>query len=639
MCGIAGWLGVLPNSDNIGQRLATALKHRGPDLFGVRSWAEATLVHTRLSIIDLSPSGSQPMSDKTHTVWTVFNGEIYNHRQLRTELENQGHSFRGHSDTEILPYLYKTEGQSFLSKLRGMFAFAIFDTRTNTLLLARDRFGIKPLFYSLGKNYLAFGSEINALAEIPDIDFQINRQSLYDLAGLSFIPAPETVYTNIQALQPGELIVAQFVNNSIEWKRFVFHRWSMQLDYSLTLDKAIDITESLLSTGVQRQLESDVPLGTLLSGGIDSSLISVEAQAMTNSPLRTFNARFSEETYDETWAAVAVANHVGSNHHTLHLDHFTGTWEEITNLLLHAGQPFADTSIFGVHKICRAMREYVTVALSGDGGDEGFGGYNLYWRLAQLVHLQKIPAQFWKIVTALIPQTEFCGIKPEAYTRRLQSLIRPDNTTTVQSLFSWMSEDNLKHLCWDQDYLPIRRFFEPQWINDTEGSHSRLERLSGHLTEINTRLILANDFLFKVDTASMKESLEIRVPMLDEDLFTFGLSLPHKLKVEGKTCKRVLRGLAQQKLPPAVANKAKRGFAVPVDKWVNENFKSFLSDTLLNSSSRLSTYYRPEIYQPIVRAFCKGESYKGLSRKSLYRWVILFLSVHLVASKRPPTMS
>lgn len=379
MCGIAGWLGSVTDGQQSATRMARALRHRGPDSQGIRSWPEATLVHTRLSIIDLSPTGAQPIANQDETVWAVFNGEIYNHRELRRELESRGHVFRGRSDSEVLPHLYQEEGPGFVSRLRGMFSLAIFDTRAKTLLLARDRFGIKPLFYAQAPHRLAFASEINALLTLPGVDDRPDRQALYDFAALLYIPAPETFYRGIRALQAGEVLEARLNHDGISWKTRTFHQWAIAPDPAITATQAVDRTDALLTTAVQRQMESDVPLGALLSGGIDSSLVSAAAQEAATRSLHTFNVRFSEQEYDETWAAVAVAQHIGSDHTTLDMDDVRGTWEHVTGLLQHAGQPFADTSLFAAHAVCRLMRQHVTVALSGDGGDEAFGGYNTFW--------------------------------------------------------------------------------------------------------------------------------------------------------------------------------------------------------------------------------------------------------------------
>ena len=636
MCGIAGWLGHLPNSEHYAGRLAKALHHRGPDAHGIQIWPQATLVHTRLSIIDLSTAGLQPMSNEDGTVWTVFNGEIYNHGELRRILQARGHIFKGHSDTEIIPHLYEEEGLGFVDKLRGMYAVAIYDKRKHTLVLARDRFGIKPLFYALGNEGLAFASELNALLEIPFVDRRPDRQAIYDFAALFYIPAPETFYAGIRALQPGEILQAELHHHKVCWKTRFYHRWTVSPDPGITLTQAMERTDSLIVEAVRRQLESDVPLGSLLSGGIDSSLVSAAAQKILDRKLQTFNVRFPEKDYDETWSAVAVAKHIGSHHRILDMDEVGGTWAHITGLLLHAGQPFADTSFFAMNAVCRAMRQYVTVALSGDGGDEGFGGYPLYWRIARIARLQILPSMIWRLgAFAMTPFSRF-GLAPESMPQRIRELSGADDTAVVQSLYCYLGEADHRSLCQDRNLLPIRRLFEPQWEYNLPENASRLERLSAHATEANVRLTLPGDFLFKVDMASMKESLEVRVPMLDEDLFDFGLSLPHHLKVDGQICKRVLREVAKLHLPSAIASKPKMGFAIPVDKWVDADFKKNLRETLLGSSCCLAEFFQPDVYTPIVEALCEGRPCHGISRQGLYLRAIMLLSIQLAIERKIP---
>jgi asparagine synthase (glutamine-hydrolysing) len=607
--------------------------HRGPDAQGIRSWPVATLLHTRLSIIDLSPSGAQPMANEDGTVWTVFNGEIYNHRELRRNLEARGHVFKGQSDTEVLPHLFEEKGLDFANDLRGMFALAIYDTKTHTLILARDRFGIKPLFYAPGEDRLAFASEIRALLKVPGIDRSPDTQAIYDFAALFFIPAPETFYRGIRALQPGELLIASMRDEQVSWKTRVYHRWTIDIDPSLTLEKAAGRAEELVTDAVQRQLESDVPLGSLLSGGIDSSLVSAAAQQALSGSLRTFNVQFSGDDYDETWSALAVANHIRSCHETLEMNGQRGTWEQVTGLLHHAGQPFADTSLFAVNAVCRLMRRHVTVALSGDGGDEGFGGYDVYWQIARIAGLQKLPVPLWCQACRVLGPLARLGVIREHLPQRAREITGADDTAIIQDLFCWIRGDEHKRLCRIANVLPVRRLFESQWRHHLPRVASRLERLSAHTTEVNARLVLPNDFLFKVDTASMRESLEVRVPMLDEDLFAFGLSLPHYLKVKGRTCKRVLREVAKRKLPFLVANKPKRGFGIPVDSWVDPPFRNRLKDVLLGSTSKLPEFFQPGVYRPMIEAFCEGRMCPSISRQGVYQRAIMFLSLQLALSK------
>jgi len=633
MCGIAGWLGSPRIDEGIAVRMAKALRHRGPDSHGMKSWPEATLVHTRLKIIDLSPSGEQPMPNEDGTIWAIFNGEIYNHHELRRCLVSHGHVFKGHSDTEVLPHLYEEMGSGFVKELRGMFAFAIYDTRERKLLVGRDRFGIKPVFYAAGTQRIAFASEIKAILELPDVSDEPDRQAIYDFAALFFIPAPETFYAGIRALQPGEILEARFDGRDIVWDIHTYHKWTIAPDHTMTLNQAVDRAEALMSNAVRKQLESEVPLGALLSGGIDSSLVSASAQSAIRGGLRTFNVRFSERQYDETWAAMSVAEHIGSHHETLDMNGARGSWNDVVGLLLHAGQPFADTSLFACNSVCRLMRQHVTVALSGDGGDEGFGGYNSFSQIGWIALGQMLPAIMWRGASMALTPLANLGALPTSLPHRLRELPEADDVAIVQNLSCWVREQEHHSLCRDMDLLPIRRLFEPQWDHRPPPGASRLERLSMLATETGVRLSLPNDFLFKVDTASMKESMEIRVPMLDEDLFDFTLSLPHSLKVNGRTCKRVLRAIANRRLPPLVANKPKQGFEIPVDAWVGSDFRGALREELLGPSSRLSEFFQPESYRPMIEAFCDRSSCSSISRTGLYQRVIMLLSVQATLNR------
>lgn len=629
MCGIAGWMGSMMNSEEHALKLGRFLSHRGPDAQGIQVWPDVTFVHTRLSVIDLSPAGKQPISNENGMVWSIFNGEIYNHQELRESLEARGHKFLGRSDAEIFPHLYEEFGLCFLEHLRGMFAIAIYDVRARRLTLARDRFGIKPLFYAPGNKRLVFASEIRALRQMPGVDDRIDVQALSDFTALLYIPAPETFFLGIRALQPGEILEAYFDEHEIKWETSFFYKWTISPDPTLSLGKAIDQANGLLDAATSRQLESDVPLGSLLSGGIDSSLISAAAQKVLGDRLRTFNVQFPDELYDETWAALAVAKHIGSNHQVLKMESGVGTWEQIIALLQHVGQPFADTSIFAANAVCQLMRKQVTVALSGDGGDEGFGGYNFYWQLERILSFQQIPSLFWKTFATFLFPLVHLGVMQRSFPHRMKFLADADDIAVIQSLFCWLSEEEHRSLIRDKRLLPVRRFFMPQWDHRLPSNSTRLEKISALATEVNVRLTLPNDFLFKVDMASMKEGLEIRVPMLDEELFAFGLSLPHSLKIEGRNCKKVLRGVAKRRLPFNVAQKPKMGFSIPIDKWVDSHFKVQLKEVLLSSASSLPEFLNPEVYVPMVEAFCGDRGLGNISRQGLYQRIIMLLALHL----------
>lgn len=627
MCGIAGWIGHVDDGRRVADAMRVHLRHRGPDSSGVRELPGATLVHTRLSILDLSPEGNQPLGSGDGRIWTVFNGEIYNHRELRHELQQRGFTFRGHSDSEVIPALYRAEGPDFVKRLRGMFALAVYDTSTRRLLLARDRFGIKPLFYASNNERLAFASEIRALRSLPDLDDRPDYQAVFDYCALGYIAAPDTVLQGVRALEPCHVLEAWLDGDRIRVDVRRYHQWVVAPQLDMTFESAVAKAEALLNTAVERQLESDVPLGSLLSGGIDSSLVSAAASRATSS-LRTFNVRFPAD-YDETWAALAVSRHIGTAHETLAMEVGEATWEHVTSLLAHTGQPFADPSLFAVNAVSRLMRQHVTVALSGDGGDEGFGGYDISWRLGRFASLQRFPNFVWHAAAAvadpLASHQLIRGWLPE----RLREIPVADDALILRNMATLLREREQEELFPSSSFAPTRRHFASTWPNEIDRRASRVERLSAHFTEVNIRLILANGYLFKVDSASMREGLEVRVPMLDEDLIAFGLTLPHDLKVQGQTGKRVLRSIAGRWLPQDIATKPKGGFAIPIDSWVNHSFKTRLRETLLASSSPLRQLCRPEIYEPWIESFCSGQPSNGISRSSLYRRTLALLSLHL----------
>jgi asparagine synthase (glutamine-hydrolysing) len=628
MCGLAGWLGS-PSGPVDEAAILASLKHRGPDGTGALERPQARLLHTRLKIIDLSPTGAQPMANEDSSVFVVFNGEIYNHKELRRELESRGHVFRGTSDTEVLPHLYEEYGSELFRRLRGMFSIAIYDAAKGTLLLARDRFGIKPLYYTCNRRCVAFASELNALRLIPGVDLAVDRQAVSDYAALFYVPAPRTIFRGIRALEPGRLLEARIGRNGVvETNSRAFHSWSTEPRFDLTLEEAAAEADRLVGAAVAQQLESDVPLGTLLSGGIDSSLVSAAAKEHLNGSLQTFNVGFGEPRFDETAAARAVAAHIGARHTTLNMPNRSGGWAHVMSLFGHAGQPFADTSLFGVDAVSQAMRRHVTVALSGDGGDEGFGGYDLYRRLGTIERLRRMPVSAGEGLAHAARLAVKLRSARQTLPQRITEFTASDETGVAEALFAWIRGAEHRRLVVDADDLePPRRLFERQWSN---GFGSALDRLSAHAAEVNVRLVLPNDFLFKVDTASMRHSLEVRVPMLDEDLVAFGLSLPHALRANRRTGKIVLRAVAERKLPPEIARKPKWGFGVPVDRWVDREFKENARATVLDRASALPEYLNQNAYEEWVRALDSDDGIPGVTRTDIYRRVMMLLSLDLV---------
>jgi asparagine synthase (glutamine-hydrolysing) len=631
MCGLAGRLGHVELDAHTIERLVTALRHRGPDGTGIEAWPEATFLHTRLRIIDLSPTGDQPMTNEDGSVWTVFNGEIYNHAALRAELEARGHRFRGRSDTEVLPHLYEEYREDMFARLRGMFAVAILDRRERRLLLGRDRFGIKPLFYAVGEDSVTFASEIASLRVVPGVDVSADPQAIADFAALLFVPAPSTIHRGIRALCPGELLDCRLTpDGRVTARTQRFHQFSITRNPELTFEQAVEQADVLLEKAVVSQLESDVPLGSLLSGGIDSSLVSLFAQRHVPGDLLTFNVRPPDPSYDETAAAQSVAAAIGSSHLTLDMDDRGGSWGSVTEILRQAGQPFADTSLFAVDAVSRAMRRHVTVALSGDGGDEGFGGYQAYWQIETINRLRHAPSLAWLLAARLVEPLGRVGMVRGSLGERARDLAGADDTAVVQTVFSWIKQrEHARLLAAPESVESPRRLFEPQWDYSLPPASSRLERLSAQVVEANIRLILPNDYLAKVDTASMRHSLELRVPMLDEELIEFGLNLPHEFRVKGRVGKRILRRITAEKLPVGVAGRPKQGFEVPVDRWVDTAFKENVREVLLDRGSPVADHFDRRVYDPWVHLFSNSGGARQMSRQGLYQRVIMLLSLDL----------
>jgi len=369
MCGIAGWFGSAPLGAVHAEEMARRLRHRGPDAKGIRSWDAATLVHTRLSIIDLTPTGDQPLSDEDGRIWTVFNGEIYNHRELRHQLESRGHVFRGRSDTEVLPHLYQESPADLPGKLRGMFAFALYDSADRRLLLSRDRFGIKPLFYAVFREGIAFASEVRALLCLPGVTSAWTSRPLR-LHRSHLRPGSADLLQGIRALEPGTSLEATILGGGFRYRL---------KPISLLGGAAGSLAVAVLGGRASRPSHVDCGACTArerrarrLPAQRRDRLVPRErggAGRPGTRKLRTFNVRFPDAEYDETWAACMVAKAIGTEHETLEFQAASGTWDEVCGLLAHTGQPFADTSVFAVNAVARLMRQRVKVALSGDGGD------------------------------------------------------------------------------------------------------------------------------------------------------------------------------------------------------------------------------------------------------------------------------
>lgn len=633
MCGIAGRFHPtqLKADTDWHERAAALLAHRGPDGRGHFLDGTCELVHTRLAIIDLSPAGDQPMPNEDGSVQVVFNGEIYNHLDLRRDLQERGHRFRGTSDTEVLAHLYEEHGPGLTERLRGMFAFAVYDRNGRSLLLARDRYGIKPLYYSVSHDQVIFASEIKAILAASGFHRTIDRQACYDFLGLGYIPEPASGFVGLRMLPKGSTL--QF--DAQGERARIFHTLRAQPQHTLRLDDAVDSVEGALLQAAGGQSRADVPVAALLSGGIDSSLVVAALCRSTTEPPVTFNVRFPDADYDETGMALAVSRRYGTRHRTIDVDPEVLKPDSVASLLRHFDQPFADSSLIPTYAVCRAIRDSgIICTMSGDGGDEAFGGYASFWRLNVLRRLMLLPAPArglmrmgGKLLTSL---TTDLG-RRLAKAARLAGLGREDTAGLFAGFYNYLTEGEKEAIVLPEArarLLPAVRLFgpyEPVGVSD-------LEPLSLRLTEAIFTDSLPADMLRKVDMMSMRASIEVRVPMLDEDVVLCGLRLPHRLKTDGSNGKLVLRGLARRWLPGEVAMHRKQGFSIPLDRMVGPAFHVMLSDLLLSDGAQTRRFLKFGIVDRWLRLFREagcGRRIGSLSREGLNQRVFILLALEI----------
>lgn len=633
MCGIAGRFHPtqLPPDPAWRAHADALLEHRGPDGSGHFQDENCELVHRRLAIIDLTPTGDQPMPNEDGSVQVVFNGEIYNHLELRGELEGRGHKFRGTSDTEVLAHLYEEDGPALAGRLRGMFAFAIYDRRRRSLLLGRDRYGIKPLFYAVLGDQLVFASEIKAILASRAFDASVDRQACYDFLALGFVPEPATGIVGLDMLPKGTTLLVDTKGRSLR----SFEALRAEPQGSLTLEESVDAVEAALLRAAGEQSRADVPVAALLSGGLDSSLVVAALCRTTSGTPSTFNVRFPESGYDETEMALAVARHYGTRHRSIDVDDSVLAPDSVAGLLRHFDQPFADSSLLPTYAVCRAIRDSgIVCTVSGDGGDEAFGGYASFWRLNILHRLSHLPGPLRALLKrcgeVLEPWTADLG-RQAAKIVRLTEAGRESTARLFAGFYSYLSETQKEDLVLPDaraGLLPVDRIFglyDPAGVMD-------LEPLSRRLTEAIFAASLPGDMLRKVDMMSMRASIEVRVPMLDEDVVRCGLRLPHRLKTDGREGKLVLRALARRWLPRKVAEHRKQGFSIPLDRMVGPAFHAMLADLLRSDGARIRRFLSVALVDRWLewfRAAGEGRRVGTISRAGLYQRVLMLLALEL----------
>jgi len=596
MCGIAGWIDLKGGTDrcslaSIAAQMADALSHRGPDDHGV--WADpetgVALAHRRLSILDLSPAGHQPMLSGTGRFVISYNGEIYNCEEVRRELQkaNPRLGFRGHSDTEVMLAAFEHWGiEPSLLRMNGMFAFALWDRNERTLILARDRFGEKPLYYGTGGGAFLFASELKAFLEHPAFVAEIDRDALVRYLQFSCIPAPYSIYRGVHKLLPGTILRCRNGEVRIDtfWSVLACLESAASRPFEGSETDAIAELDRLLRDAVRMRMHADVPLGAFLSGGIDSSLIVALMQVQSTSPVQTFTIGFHDPAYDEAPDARAVARHLGTEHTELYV-----TPAEAIGLVSRLPQvydePFADSSQLPTLLISHLARQHVTVSLSGDGGDEVFGGYNRYTFGTQLWNwLSRTPKVLRRLSAAAIT-----GIEPQHW-ESIFSLLRPILHSGLRQRNPGYKLHQLARLLSSADREDMYARMASHWlpseqavreaVSDSPRRFSEQERLALpsfalQAMYLDTITYLPNDILAKVDRATMAFGLESRIPYLDHRVVEFGWRLPLEMKVRPHGGKWILRQVLQGYVPSKLTERPKMGFGVPLDAWLRTSLRDW----------------------------------------------------------------
>lgn len=588
MCGIAGLVNT--NNRSIDTKVLTAmtnsLVHRGPDDCGVQclngpenSGLHAGLGHRRLSIIDLSALGHQPMTNEDRTIWITFNGEIYNFRELRADLVNKGHMFTSETDTEVIIHGYETYGAEICCKLHGMFAFAIWDSTKGILLLARDRFGKKPLYYSRTADNFAFASELKAFRSNPDIPLTLDLHSLGLYLAYEYIPVPFSIYKDIYKLPPGTYLTYNGNNHTITpyWNISFTQKHPIKNSEKEICAQILD----KLGNAVRKRLMSDVALGAFLSGGIDSSaVVALMCDCIDSRQVKTFSIGFEDKSFDESSYARQVANHFKTDHHEKiftakdMLDILPTVWGFLD-------EPFADASILPTYMLSKFTRDTVTVALGGDGGDELFAGYDPFLAHKLAIFYEKMPSVLTKNVFEPLIKRLPVSTNNMSLDFRLKQFVKGMNYPLSLRNQAWLGAfppELQQQLFSDRVRDELGGFDVYTLIHDSQKQGDFRDWID-EITFMYERFYMGEDILTKVDRASMAVSLEVRTPFLDTDFSEYVNALPGTYKLHGLTRKYILKKALEQKLPKEIIYRKKKGFGIPLTKWLREDLRPLLEET------------------------------------------------------------
>ncbi|OGB96212.1 MAG: asparagine synthase (glutamine-hydrolyzing) [candidate division NC10 bacterium RIFCSPLOWO2_12_FULL_66_18] len=609
MCGIGGKLyfdPARPVEREVLERMNVVQAHRGPDDAGIYCQGSVGLAHRRLCIIDLSPAGHQPMPNEDGTVWIVFNGEIYNFQDLRPDLLRRGHRFRSRTDTEVILHLYEEYGVDCLRFLRGMFALAIWDASRRQLFLARDRLGVKPLAYQCDAEAFRFASEVKAILQDPSVEVRPDPAGISQYLTYGVVPAPGSAFQGVRKLPPAHYLICR--DGQVEVVRY----WRLRRDRKRERPEAEWCQEILarLEEAVRLRLISDVPLGAFLSGGVDSSAVVAMMSHASRGAIKTFSIGFEEADYDELRYARLVAQRFGTDHHELVVRPDAAAI--LPRLAWHYDEPFGDSSAVPTYYVAQMTRQYVTVALNGDAGDENFGGYDRYvatrlatafdhalaWPGADLFRRAiRMGLRVWpqrgRRRSPLSRGRRFLEGMTEPPERRYARWLCPFSDGQRGDLLS----AEFRAAIGEDDPLEVllaayRESDAPDLVDATLG--------------VDAALYLPDDLLVKVDIASMAHSLEARSPFLDHEFMEFAATIPSHLKVRGRAKKLILKRALAGLLPEEILRRPKMGFGVPIDHWLRHELRDLAHETLLGPRCLHRGYFRREVVQRLMDEHARG---------------------------------
>jgi asparagine synthase (glutamine-hydrolysing) len=623
MCGICGIFE--PSTGNIVQRstlkaMADTIRHRGPDDEGFYSCGSVGLAHRRLSIIDLE-GGHQPLANEDNTIWIVFNGEIYNFEELNRRFLSSGHSFRTRSDTETIVHLYETLGEACFAELRGMFSLALWDGRQKKLVLARDRVGKKPLFYSWDGQRLLFASEIKALFRAGGVSKELDLEALSDYFSYQYVPAPKTIYRSVRKLRPAHYLVVDATG--VRETPY----WDIRFDQTRQVSEA-EWCEALLAEyreAVKLRLISEVPLGAFLSGGIDSSSV-VALMSAIQPPVTTCSIGFSEDSYDEAHDARDFATSLSANH----FEHIVRprVLDLIPKLAWHYDEPFGDSSAVPTYYVSQLARQHVTVALSGDGGDESFAGYRRYKLMVREEQVrQRTPAAFRRgVIGPLGDLYPKLGWAPRVFRAKntLQSLARP----LIDGYYHGISvcPPALKASLLSGDVTKLLNGYDSVDVLRYHFQRANTQDPLSSIQYVDIKTYLVDDILTKVDRASMANSLEVRCPLLDHKFMELIAQMPSSLKLHRGEGKYIFKKALNAVLPREVLTRSKKGFAMPVAEWFRGELKAFAHDVLIDANDGV-------LSGPFLTT-CWNQHQRGQRDWSALLWcVLMFRSWQEVSEK------